>query len=57
MRVIVILIVIGEFEIVSKGSFFKRDMEELEIIERIETIVSAAFFRLTRILKRVLVTK
>ena len=54
MRVTVITIVVGALRIVSLG--VKRGLEELEIIERIDTIQNTSLLRSTKILRRVLET-
>ena len=55
MGVTVLLVIIGTLGTVSKG--LERDLEELEIGIRIETIQTTTFLRLARILRRFLVTR
>ena len=54
MKVTVILIVIGAPDTVTKG--LVQGLDDLEITGRVETIQHSAFFRLARILRRVLGT-
>ena len=54
MKMTIIPIVVGAFDIVTKG--FIQELEDMEIRERVETIQSTALMRSARILRRVLET-
>ena len=54
MEVTIILIVIGAFGTVTKGLL--KELEDLEVGGRVETIQTTALLRTVRILKRVLET-
>ena len=54
MKVIIILIVIGAFGMVTKGLL--KDLEDLEVGGRVETIQITALVKTTRILRWVLET-
>ena len=54
MQVTIIPIVIGAFETVTKGLL--KELEDLEVGERVETIQTTALLRTARILRRVLET-
>ena len=54
MQVTIIPIVIGAFGTVTKGLL--KGLEELEVVERVETIQNTPLLRTARILRRVLET-
>ena len=54
VQVIIIPIVIGAFGTVTKGLL--KELEDLEVGERVETIQTTALLRTARILRRVLET-
>ena len=54
MKVTIVPIVIGALGTVTKGIF--KDLEDLEVGGRVETIQTTALVRTTRILRRVLET-
>ena len=54
MKVTIIPIIIGALSIVPKG--LVQSLEDLEITGQVETVLTAAFFRTARILRRVLET-
>ena len=55
MKVTIVPIVIGALSTITKGLL--KDLEDLEIGRRIETIQTTAFLRTARILRRVLETR
>ena len=54
MKVIIVLIVIGAFGTVTNGLL--KELEDLEVGRRLETIQTTALLRTARILRRVLET-
>ena len=54
MKVTIVLIVIGAFGTIAKGLL--KDLEDLEVGGRVETILMSALLRTARILRRALET-